>query len=750
MISFHFGDKDIYAQKRPPERLSILHLGFEDFQKPGSGGGSIRTHEINRRIAKHHDITVLVTRYRGCKDRIEDGVKYVHIGLPLGYFGGILSYFAVLPFAAHKYKADLVVEDFAAPFSSCLSPLWTRRRTIAMVQWMNAREKSKQYHLPFWITEKLGLHLHNKYIAVSEDLAAEIRKRNPDATVTVIGNGVSKAALEEPLAAERKDVLFVGRLERVQKGLDILLDAFAMASGDTDANLIIAGDGPDEQWARERAAQLNIADRVIFKGRVSGKAKHRLFTHAKVVVMPSRFETFGIVAVEALAGGAPVIAFDIPCLRQVVPKNLGTLVPAFDTSKLSDAIQKTLAEKHTNSKLEHQRRAFASSFDWETLAKQQQAVYEQASRGLFLPETNTIEEDSSRKTMESFFISIAREHSRKKRIARVAIIGNYGNGNTGDEAILAGLHAMASPYVELMVLARNAADVRKMHHIDSVDRASLQGIIALLRCDVLAIGGGGIFGKDMPFLVRILPSFGLMLSLFGKDVAFVAIGVDPDMQASTARTLRLLARNAYAVIVRDSKTAAFFGESTHPILVEDPATSLRPASKEETLDTLQLQNTTGRLLISLKPSPSSEINQTMTQHAATAADWWVEHTGHEVDFLCLSHHGDFGHGINVTDKTLATVAYEQCTHKSKVRIIGPDLHPRIAMGLIASSAGIIGARLHALIFAQTTNTPMFGLVFENKSRTYLDQKNAAYVELPGNFKKLTSWLKQRAEEAGES
>ena len=65
-------------------RLTILHLGFEDPAMPGAGGGSLRTHEIGRRIAASHALTVLVQRFPGCVDRVEDGVQYTHVGIGAG------------------------------------------------------------------------------------------------------------------------------------------------------------------------------------------------------------------------------------------------------------------------------------------------------------------------------------------------------------------------------------------------------------------------------------------------------------------------------------------------------------------------------------------------------------------------------------------------------------------------------------------------------------------------------------------
>ena len=168
-------------------RLSVLHLAFEDHRRPGSGGGAYRTHEVARRLARRHQVTVVTTTWRGARDRVEDGVRYVHVGRPGGYLVEVLSYFLALPFVLRRHDADVVVEDFAAPMSSALVPLYERRRpVVALVQWLNAEEKSAQYHLPLHLVQRWGVRLHRRFIAVSEDLAERLRRGNP-------GRGDSRA-----------------------------------------------------------------------------------------------------------------------------------------------------------------------------------------------------------------------------------------------------------------------------------------------------------------------------------------------------------------------------------------------------------------------------------------------------------------------------------------------------------------------------------------------------------------------------
>lgn len=361
------------------DRLHILHLGYEDFRRPGSGGGSLRTHEIDRRLTRTHDVTVLVAKYRGSQDRIEDGVRYVHIGVPLGYFPSLLAYFVCLPLALRRYHSDLVIEEFGAPFSSIAVPLLTKRPVVGMVQWLFAREKAHQYHLPFHWVEKLGVRSHREMIAVSSALREDLLRANPRATVHVVHEGLEEAAWET-YGREGRHVLFLGRLEVAQKGLDRLIEAFSLVALHTDSDLVIAGDGPDLARVMAMVGERGLDGRVRFVGRLAGRAKFDLLASAQLLLMPSRYETFGIVAAEALACRTPVVAFDLPCLREVVPAEAGVLVAQGDVAAFAAAVLDLLADGDRRSRMGEAGRAFSLRFNWEQLAEHQEVILREAVR----------------------------------------------------------------------------------------------------------------------------------------------------------------------------------------------------------------------------------------------------------------------------------------------------------------------------------------------------------------------------------
>lgn len=373
--------------------LRVLHFAYEDPTAPGAGGGSVRTAEIAGRLVRSGDAAwVAVCRaFPGAKPHVTDGVAYEHIGLP-GMGGGprvaAIGYFAALPFAVRRlvarHRPDVVIEDFGAPVSTIGLGRFTRRPVVGVVQWLNAAEKGRQYRLPFASLEAYGLRAHTRLIAVSEDLAEELRRRAPNARVTVIRNGVDDAAfspLPPPPAGIRPgDLVYLGRLEIAQKGLDLLLDAYASIAAEIDADLVVAGDGPDLQALVERARRARVADRVRFIGRVDGPARLALLKAASLTAMPSRFETFGIVAAESAAVGTPIVAFDIPALRELVrPRETGVLVPPWDVAAYGRAILRLATDATARAQLVEGCLALGSSLRWSSAADATLSVLREAT-----------------------------------------------------------------------------------------------------------------------------------------------------------------------------------------------------------------------------------------------------------------------------------------------------------------------------------------------------------------------------------
>lgn len=361
--------------------MRILHLAYEDPRQPGSGGGSVRTLEVDRRLAERHEVTALVAAYPGARERIEDGVHWVPIGPARGGRLPRLAYFAMLGPEVRRRRADVVVEDFGAPFGVAMSPLFARAPVVASVQWLFARQMRAKYGLPFDAVESTGLRWYDDFIAVSDWLAGEIRRRRPGARVQTIANGVDPAAFRTP-ARPPAHLLFVGRLDREQKGTDLLADiAWRLHDrlGASMPPLLIAGDGPARRETERAMAARGLEGHVRFLGRVDGTARFELMASAWCLLMPSRFETFGLVAAEAQAAGAPVVAFDVGPLREVAEGGGARLAPPFDTSAFARAAAAFVERPSLREEVVPQGRAWAARYDWDRIARAVEAHLERVT-----------------------------------------------------------------------------------------------------------------------------------------------------------------------------------------------------------------------------------------------------------------------------------------------------------------------------------------------------------------------------------
>jgi glycosyltransferase involved in cell wall biosynthesis len=174
----------------------------------------------------------------------------------------------------------------------------------------------------------------SRVIAVSNSVRDALVNRGiARGRITVIPNGINLSRFRISNVNKQLFFLFIGRLVR-DKGADIFLEALARIP---EAKGVIAGDGPERARLEERAAGLKLAGRVDFVG--SQRDVVPLYSDAYAVVMPSRREGFGLVAVEALACGIPVIATRVGGLPDIVIDRVnGLLVPADNADELAAAM----------------------------------------------------------------------------------------------------------------------------------------------------------------------------------------------------------------------------------------------------------------------------------------------------------------------------------------------------------------------------------------------------------------------------
>ncbi|MCH7951798.1 glycosyltransferase family 4 protein [Patescibacteria group bacterium] len=353
--------------------MNIVISTYDEINNPYySGGGARSTHEIAKRLTEHHHVTILCGAYKDCRDSVIDGVEYKHIGLKISNPKlGQLIFSFLLPFYALKQEHDLWIENFTPPHSTNFIQLFTKKPVIGQTSLLHAREFSQKYKLPFHVVEGIGLKKYRYFSVQTKQLKKKIRSVNSLAEIYVIPRGVDKK-LFNLKTKEENFVLFLGRLDVFQKGLDLLLKSWAQASKEMKGvKLVIAGAGTsrDEKALKKLVQKYGLDRKIKFTGLVAGKEKEQLLSHCLFAVCPSRFEGFGITALEVLVVGKPLVCFDIDGFKWI-PKGMCVKVSPFNTIELSNKMTALAQNKKLRTKLQSKTRKFVRGHDWDTIAKQ--------------------------------------------------------------------------------------------------------------------------------------------------------------------------------------------------------------------------------------------------------------------------------------------------------------------------------------------------------------------------------------------
>lgn len=195
------------------------------------------------------------------------------------------------------------------------------------------------------------------------------------------------ARVQLGLNPEDKVVMYVGRFDP-RKGIETLVRAVGKSQfrGDKHLKLIIGGGsrpGQSDGMERERIEgivhELGMSDFTIFTGRLSQEILPSYYAAADVCVVPSHYEPFGLVAIEAMASNTPVVASDVGGLQfTVVPEETGLLAPPQDEDAFAVAIDRILANPQWRDQLgKAGRKRVESKFSWNGVATQLSELYTQ-------------------------------------------------------------------------------------------------------------------------------------------------------------------------------------------------------------------------------------------------------------------------------------------------------------------------------------------------------------------------------------
>jgi glycosyltransferase involved in cell wall biosynthesis len=177
-------------------------------------------------------------------------------------------------------------------------------------------------------------------------------------------------------------ILAMGRFDKI-KGFDILLEAFyKVAQVNQKVNLVVAGYTKDEGSQEEICCLLEyvlkhkLGQRISLEAFQLGKDKIALLKNCLFFVCPSRTESFGLVTLEAMTAGKPIVAFDVGGLSEIVQSGVnGILVKPYDTDELAQAMLKLLDNPSICGEMSRESKRIASDYDWSVITQKYLDVY---------------------------------------------------------------------------------------------------------------------------------------------------------------------------------------------------------------------------------------------------------------------------------------------------------------------------------------------------------------------------------------
>ncbi len=373
--------------------MRILHI-YKDYY-PVLGGIENHLRWLARAQAgRGHDVTVLVTNPAGLETTVteEEGVRVIRAGRLATVASTPLS--VSLPWQVGRQRPDIVHLQFPYPVGEVSNLLFGRGRgTVISYQSDVVRQAGiLRLYDPLL---RVVLRRADRILASSPPYIQSSSYLRPLAGhCTVVPLGVDVARFSQPRPEEVARlrarylsarylsglypgplILFVGRL-RYYKGLTYLIDAMRQV----DATLLIAGTGPEAAALAAQTGQTGVAGRVHFLGDIGDPDLPAYYQAADLFVLPSshRSEAYGIVLLEAMAAGAPLITTELGTGTSWINQHgqTGLVVPPRDAGALAQAINQVLADpvQRRNMAAAAQARAQAE-FDLPLLVDRVFAVY---------------------------------------------------------------------------------------------------------------------------------------------------------------------------------------------------------------------------------------------------------------------------------------------------------------------------------------------------------------------------------------
>jgi glycosyltransferase involved in cell wall biosynthesis len=369
-------------------KIAIVYDVIYPFVK---GGVEKRVWELAARLThRGHEVHLFGMKFWDGEDiLIREGV-FLHGVCPAQklYAGGRRTIREAIDFSLHiitplmNEKFDIIdCQQF--PYLSCFSVklISKLKKSPLIITWHEVWDDYWYEYLGLKgfggkITERLVARLTQNVIAVSESTKNKLKSLGYRGNITIVPNGVDLQHIASIVTSEEtSDFIFVGRLIK-EKHVDTLVRAFdILASEQPHLRLLIIGEGPELDAIKKIIQELSLEDRIIIRGfQIDHDDVIARMKSAKVFVIPSTREGFGITALEALACGIPVVTVNHPAnaIRELISEKNG-FTCSLSEKDLAGTLQIAFQRQ---ADMKNDCIASASSFDWEKITSDIEKYYQ--------------------------------------------------------------------------------------------------------------------------------------------------------------------------------------------------------------------------------------------------------------------------------------------------------------------------------------------------------------------------------------
>jgi glycosyltransferase involved in cell wall biosynthesis len=364
----------------------VLVLNERDPRHPLAGGAELHVAEIFRRLSERgYEVTLAASNFKGAsKEECVDGLQVRRLGRIPFYYPRVAW---VCAHETRRGDFDVVVECLnKAPF---FSPVYSSVPVLALCHHLFGEVAFRQVVWPIaatvWASERLIPPLYRSlpFITISESSRDDLVARGiPEADIQVSHCGVEPTEVAVDVDRVRPHrVAYMGRLEPYKR-VDILLRAMAsLCDRFPSAEILVIGKGSARPALEKLAAELGLSDRTRFTGFISNAERDSLLADSRVCVCASEKEGWGLTVIEANQLGTPVVASDVPGLRDSVRDGqTGLLAPYGDVDGFAEAIGRLLEDDAFSLQMSRDALRWSQHFDWDRAASEMGDAIDRARR----------------------------------------------------------------------------------------------------------------------------------------------------------------------------------------------------------------------------------------------------------------------------------------------------------------------------------------------------------------------------------